>query len=98
MTFPTKSGSTDRIAEIRQRLTVLNPISCQIEDDSASHVGHAGAASGGGHYRLTIISEKFNGIKLIERHRLVYDAVGDLMQTEIHALEITALAPLEPLK
>lgn len=82
-----------RIEKIQQRLAVLNPVSCVIEDDSALHAGHAGAASGGGHYRLKLVSEKFNGLRLIERHRLVYDAVGDLMQTEIHALAITALAP-----
>lgn len=90
-----ESISTRRIAQIQQRLAVLNPISCQIEDESAMHKGHAGAASGAGHYRLKVVSEKFSGVKLIERHRLVYDAVGDLMQTEIHALAITALAPLE---
>ena len=84
-----------RIEKIQQRLAVLNPVSCQIEDDSALHAGHAGAASGGGHYRLRLVSEKFNGLRLIERHRLVYDAVGDLMQTEIHALVITALAPAD---
>jgi len=89
--------SETRIEKIQQRLAVLNPVSCQIEDDSALHAGHAGAASGGGHYRLRIVSEKFNGLKLIERHRLVYDAVGDLMQTEIHALVITALAPADEL-
>ncbi|PRC91303.1 BolA family protein [Solimicrobium silvestre] len=87
--------SASRIAKIEQRLAVLNPISCQIEDDSALHAGHAGAASGAGHFRVTISSEKFNGIKSIQRHRLVYDAVGDLMQTDIHALVITALAPSE---
>ena len=84
-----------RIAQISQRLAVLEPVLCTIDDESAQHVGHAGAASGAGHFRLTIASEKFNGIKLIERHRLVYDAVGDLMQTEIHALVINALAPSE---
>jgi len=85
----------DRIAKIQQRLATLNPVLCRIEDESALHAGHAGSASGGGHYRLTISSEKFSGIKRIERHRLVYDAVGDLMQTDIHALVITALAPSE---
>lgn len=84
-----------RIEKIQQRLAVLNPVSCQIEDESALHAGHAGAASGGGHYRLRLVSEKFSGLRLIERHRLVYDAVGDLMQTEIHALTITALAPAD---
>ena len=87
----------NRIEKIHQRLAVLNPVSCQIEDESALHAGHAGAAAGGGHYRLRLVSEKFNGLRLIERHRLVYDAVGDLMRTEIHALAITALAPSEEL-
>jgi BolA protein len=89
------SISENRIEKIQQRLVVLNPVFCEIEDDSALHKGHPGAASGGGHYRLRIVSEKFNNLRLIERHRLVYDAVGDLMQTEIHALVITALAPAE---
>ena len=84
-----------RIEKIQQRLAVLNLVSCQIEDDSALHVGHVGAASGGGHYRVRLVSEKFSGLRLIERHRLVYDAVGDMMQAEIHALVITALAPAE---
>jgi BolA family transcriptional regulator, general stress-responsive regulator len=87
----------NRVEKIQQCLAVLNPLSCHIEDESALHAGHAGAASGGGHYRLKLVSEKFNGLRLIERHRLVYDAVGDLMQTEIHALTITALAPAEEL-
>ena len=82
--------SEERIARIRQRLSVLEPVVCQIEDDSAQHAGHAGAASGAGHFRVTICTQKFNGLKLIERHRLVYDAVCDLMQTDIHALVITA--------
>jgi BolA protein len=85
----------NRIEKIQQRLAVLNPVLCEIEDESALHKGHPGAASGGGHYRLKIVSEKFNNLRLIERHRLVYDAIGDLMQTEIHALAITALASSE---
>jgi len=87
--------STIRLAKIQQRLAVLAPVLCEITDESAQHAGHAGAASGAGHYRLRIASAKFNGLKLIERHRLVYDAVGDLMQTDIHALVINALAPSE---
>ena len=83
--------SQQRIAQIKQRLSVLDPVTCQVVDDSAKHAGHAGAASGAGHYSVTIASQKFNGLKLIERHRLVYDAVGDLMHSEIHALAITAL-------
>ncbi len=84
--------SATRIAAIKERLSILEPQSCEIIDESAMHAGHAGAASGAGHFRLNRTSQKFNGLKLIERHRLVYDAVGDLMQTEIHALAITAVA------
>lgn len=87
--------SEQRIEKIRQRLAVLQPDSCQISDDSAQHAGHAGAASGAGHYSVTIASQKFQGLKRIERHRLVYDAVADLMPTEIHALVITALVTSE---
>ncbi|TDK68660.1 BolA family protein [Sapientia aquatica] len=88
-------SNLDRITRIKQRLAVLNPILCTVEDESALHAGHAGAASGAGHFRITISSEKFNGLKPIQRHRLVYDAVGDLMQTDIHALAINALAASE---
>lgn len=59
------------------------------------HAGHEGAKSGGGHYRLTIVSERFEGLRLVMRHRLVYDSVHDMMHTDIHALAITALAPSE---
>ena len=88
-------SNLDRITRIKQRLAVLNPSLCTVEDESALHAGHAGAASGAGHFRITISSEKFNGLKPIQRHRLVYDAVGDLMQTDIHALAINALAASE---
>ena len=88
-----KEQSTElRINKIRERLAILNPTKCDIFDDSAAHAGHAGAASGAGHFRLTIASAKFNGLKSIERHRLVYDAVGDLMTTDIHVLVINAIA------
>jgi BolA protein len=68
---------------------------CQLEDESALHAGHAGAASGGGHYRVVIISTLFQGQNRINRHRLVYDCLRDMMHTEIHALAITALVPSE---
>jgi BolA protein len=71
------------------------PVRCILQDDSEAHRGHTGAASGAGHYSVTIISEKFEGLNRISRHRLVYDAVGDLMHTEIHALVIKALSPRE---
>jgi BolA protein len=85
-----------RLERIRERLTAaLAPLECQLDDDSASHAGHAGAASGGGHYNLRIVSSQFEGLKLVTRHRLVYDSVHDMMHKEIHALAITALAPSE---
>jgi BolA protein len=84
------------LARIRERLeTALAPLEIVLDDESALHAGHAGAASGGGHYRLKIISAKFEGLKLVMRHRLVYDSVHDMMHKEIHALAITALAPSE---
>jgi BolA protein len=73
----------------------LTPLELTLEDDSALHAGHAGAASGGGHYNVRIVSLQFEGLKLVTRHRLVYDSVHDMMHKEIHALAITALAPSE---
>lgn len=88
--------SDPRLIKIRERLEgALAPMEIVLEDESALHAGHAGAASGGGHYRLKIISAKFEGLKLVMRHRLVYDSVHDMMHKEIHALAITALAPSE---
>jgi len=85
-----------RLRVIQERLEqTLQPRSCEVQDDSAAHKGHAGAASGAGHFTLKIVSEKFEGLNRISRHRLVYDAVGDLMHTEIHALVIHALSPSE---
>ena len=85
-----------RLARIRERLAAaLAPQELVLDDESALHAGHAGAASGGGHYRLKIVSSKFEGVKLVMRHRLVYDSVHDMMHKEIHALAITALAPSE---
>ena len=85
-----------RVARIEARLTeALAPLDLAVGDDSALHAGHAGAASGGGHYSVRIVSERFEGLRLVMRHRLVYDAVHDMMKAEIHALAITALAPSE---
>ncbi|MFZ0105895.1 MAG: BolA family protein [Thiobacillus sp.] len=82
-------------ALIRQRLAALEPESIVLDDESAQHKGHAGAASGGGHFRLTLVSPKFRNLSTLARHRLVYEAMGELMQREIHALSITALTPEE---
>ncbi|MFN7088123.1 MAG: BolA family protein [Burkholderiales bacterium] len=80
---------------IRERLAALEPESYTLHDDSAAHRGHAGAASGGGHFNLTIVSPKFRNLSTLARHRLVYEAMGDLMQRDIHALSISALTPEE---
>lgn len=80
---------------MQQRLATLQPEVLEIGDDSALHAGHAGARSGGGHYNLTIVSPQFDGLLTIKRHRLIYNALGDLMQTRIHALSIEAFAPGE---
>lgn len=83
------------IDAMRASLATLDPVAVEIHDDSAKHAGHAGARSGGGHFRLTIVSPRFAGCRTMERHRLVYDALGPLMKREIHALGITAKTPDE---
>jgi BolA protein len=80
--------------EIRKCLEALAPSSLTIEDESAQHAGHAGASSGG-HYRLTIVSSRFEGLNPVARHRLVYETLGNLMQSGIHALAISAYTPEE---
>lgn len=87
---------TDRTTRIEQRLRErLGAERVEIADESAQHAGHAGAQSGAGHYALTVVSAKFNGLNAVQRHRLVYDALDELMRTEIHALRIRALTPGE---
>jgi BolA protein len=81
---------------IRERLEkALSPSQIDIVDESHLHAGHAGAASGGGHFSVTIVSDKFNEQSTIERHRMVYLAVNDMMPSEIHALSIKAFSPDE---
>ncbi|MFN3397418.1 MAG: BolA family protein [Sulfurimicrobium sp.] len=80
---------------MRQRLASLEPEALEIGDDSALHTGHEGAKSGGGHYNLTIVSPQFDGKLTVARHRMIYNSLGDLMQTRIHALSILAFAPGE---
>jgi len=85
--------SEARVAMIRERLTAaFAPTALDIEDDSAKHAGHAGARSGGGHFNVRIVSQEFSGKSLVQRHRMVYDALGDAMQQDIHALSIQAKA------
>lgn len=89
---------TDRFAQIEQRLKqALNPTVLNIRDDSRHHAGHPGAmASGGGHYSVTIVSSAFEGKTLVQRHKLVYQALEGFVGKEIHAIQITAKAPNEP--
>ncbi len=84
---------SDTQAEMQRRLAVLVPLRLHIDDESAAHRGHAGAAGGGGHFRLTLVSAAFAGKNTVARHRLVYDALGDMMRGPIHALAINALTP-----
>lgn len=86
-----------RIAEIEQKLNAaLQPLRLDIEDESHKHAGHAGAReSGGGHFNVTIVSAAFAGKGLLQRHRMVYDALGETLHREIHALSIRALTPDE---
>lgn len=87
--------SEEMVARIRSRLGELEPLLIEVTDDSAAHRGHAGAASGGGHYQLRMVSERFTGLSRVARHRLVYDLLPDLMQREIHALAMNLQAPNE---
>ncbi len=88
--------SEHRLAAIRKALeATFEPIQLEIDDDSHLHAGHAGAKEGKGHFSVRITAEAFSGQSLIKRHRAVYAALGELMETEIHALAIDARAPEE---
>jgi BolA protein len=79
---------------IRERLAALRPVSVDLRDESAQHAGHAGARPGEStHWQLTIVSEAFRGKSAVARHRMIYEALGDLMKRDIHALRIEAFAP-----
>ena len=83
-------------AEIRSRLAALEPLSLDLVDESEAHRGHAGYREGGNtHWRLSIVSPRFSGKPTVARHRMVYQALGELMQDPIHALAISARAPEE---
>jgi len=79
---------------MREKLAALSPVAIELEDESAQHAGHSGSRpSGGSHWRLAIVSEAFRGKSAVARHRMVYEALGDLMKRDIHALRIEASAP-----
>ena len=80
---------------IRERLSRLLPDALEVFDDSHEHAGHAGAKEGGGHFQLVIVSRAFAGKPALARHRLVYEALSDMMPKQIHALAIRAYTPEE---
>ena len=87
---------TGRVDRIRERLNQsLAPEKLEIRDDSHQHRGHPGAAAGGGHFSVMVVSDQFQGKNMLERHRMVYLAVNDMMPQDIHALSIQAMTPDE---
>ena len=87
----------DRRARLAGRLELgLRPDHLEVIDDSHRHAGHAGSADGRGHFTVLIVSQRFAGLGMLKRHKLVYEIVGDMMTTDIHALSIKALTPGEP--
>lgn len=85
-----------RVHKIEQKLRdALSPESLDVVDDSHKHAGHAGAEGGAGHFDITIVSSKFESENTLGRHRMIYQALGDMMPREIHAVSIKALTPDE---
>ncbi|NNL94190.1 MAG: BolA family transcriptional regulator [Xanthomonadales bacterium] len=89
-------NTAQRIAEIRRRLeSALEPESLMIEDQGHLHAGHEGARDGRGHFRVMIVADAFDGMSMVARHRAIYAALGGLMDSDIHALAIEAVASSE---
>jgi BolA family transcriptional regulator, general stress-responsive regulator len=84
----TVAANTRRMQQMRERLMVLAPTILEIQDDSVKHHGHAGAQTGLGHFNVRLHSSQFAGLSAVARHRLIYQALGSMMQTDIHALGI----------
>lgn len=83
--------TADRVARIRACLeATFAPVELDVKDDSHLHAGHEGAKSGKGHFSVRIVSAAFIGVSPIDRHRMVFDALGDMMQRDIHALSVSA--------
>ena len=88
--------TTERVKQIQARLeAAFSPSNLQVKDQSHLHAGHAGARDGMGHFEATIVADAFAGKSRIERHRLVYAALGPMMETDIHAMKINAFSPDE---
>jgi stress-induced morphogen len=91
-----EGNNEERLAEITARLeATFSPESLQVDDESHLHAGHEGAKDGRGHFRVLVISDKFQDQSPIKRHRMIYQAMGDMMQSDIHALTIEAFTPDE---
>jgi BolA protein len=87
-------NTAERLEEMQSRLQAqLQPVSMEVIDEGHMHVGHAGAKDGRGHFRLRIVSARFTGQSMMQCHRVIYGIMGELMQTDIHALAIEASAP-----
>lgn len=92
----TPAQAADRTERIRGILaSQLDASAVEVVDDSHLHAGHAGAREGKGHFRVRVVAQAFAGLRPIQRHQLVYRALGDMMQTDIHALSIAAFSPDE---
>jgi BolA protein len=88
--------NAERIVRIRALLSkALHTDRIDITDDSHMHAGHEGARSGKGHFTVVVISDDFSNVRTLGRHRMIYDALGDMMDTDIHALSIQAKTPAE---
>jgi BolA protein len=91
-----EANLSERKSRIEQRLREsLSPVELSIEDESHLHAGHAGARDGRGHFRVAIVSERFEGVSRVKRHRMVYDALELELRDDIHALAIEAFTPRE---
>lgn len=88
--------SRERVNAIEATLTkVFSPVKLLVKDQSHLHAGHEGAKGGGGHFHVTIVSHAFDGRTPIQRHRMVFEALGSMMETDIHALRLSANSPAE---
>ena len=95
MTGTSQNGAPRAERIVSELRNALHTDQVELIDDSHLHAGHAGARDGRGHFRVRVVSPDFAGLRTLQRHQLVYRSLGALMQTDIHALSITALTPDE---
>lgn len=88
--------SAERMSRIEERLrAALSPSELAVADESHLHAGHAGARDGRGHFRVSIVSARFEGVSRVKRHRMIYDALAEELREDIHAIAIEAFTPRE---